>query len=95
MDTSLYEFIDIKPHIEEAIKNGKPVVALESTIITHGMDFPVNLNTAVSVEAMINAHGAIPATIAIINGKIKVGLSHDEMEPLAQNGKEAIKCSRR
>ena len=102
MDSSLKNLIDIQPEIAEAISKGKPVVALESTIITHGfhfsklgMDFPVNLNTAVSVEAMISAHGAVPATIALINGRIKVGLTHEEMEPLAQDGKSAVKCSRR
>ena len=66
--------IDYSIEVEQAIKNNDPLVALESTIITHGMPWPENLNTAKAVEAIVRDNGATPATIAIINGVIKVGL---------------------
>lgn len=65
--------------MEEALKLGKPVVALESTIITHGMEYPLNRDTAFAVEDIVRAQGAVPATIAILNGVIKVGLSKEEI----------------
>jgi pseudouridine-5'-phosphate glycosidase len=72
------------------------VVALESTIITHGMEYPVNRDTAVGVEDIVRAHGAIPATIAIINGVVKIGLDREDIEYLSKEGKIASrKCSRR
>ena len=72
----------IAPEVEAAVGAGRPVVALESTIITHGMPYPQNLDTARAVEAAILAEGAIPATIAVLKGRIKVGLSHADLEAL-------------
>ena len=74
----------------------KPIVALESTIITHGMEYPVNRDTAVAVEQIVRDLGAVPATIAIINGVVKIGLTLDEIEMLSTEGKKnSRKCSRR
>lgn len=75
---------------------GRPVVALESTIITHGMEYPVNRDTALAVEQIVRNGGAIPATIAIINGVVKIGLTNEDIEKLASEGrKNSRKCSRR
>ena len=87
-------FLDLSPEIADALQSGKPVVALESTIITHGMPFPDNAATALAVEAEIRAEGAIPATIAIIEGRLKAGLSAVQIERLGQD-KTVIKASRR
>ena len=76
----LEEYLDIQPEIAEAIKEGKPVVALESTILSHGMPFPENVEFAHKVEKIVRGEGAIPATTAIIAGKLKVGLSSDELD---------------
>ena len=81
------------PGVEEALREGAPVVALESTIITHGMPYPDNLEMARSVEAIIRDEGAVPATIAIINGALHIGLSDNQAEALAQT-KGAMKLSR-
>ncbi len=78
-------FIQIHPEIKEAIEKGKPVVALESTIISHGMPYPQNVKTALEVEAVIRENGAIPATIAILDGKMCVGLDADQLEKLANS----------
>lgn len=94
MELLLDEYIEIKPEVQEAIQQNKPVVALESTIITHGMPYPANVETALEVERIIRENGAIPATMAIINGKIKVGLTKEEIEGLAQE-KKVVKASRR
>jgi len=88
-------YLDINPIIKEAIKNNKPVVALESTIISHGMPYPQNKETALEVERIVRENGAIPATIAILNGKIKVGLTEDEIDYLAKSGTKIVKASRR
>ncbi len=88
-------YLDIKPEIKEALAQNKPVVALESTIISHGMPFPKNFETAILVEKTVRENGAIPATIAIINGKIKVGLEKEEINFLAKEGQKVIKTSRR
>ena len=90
----LEKYLDIKPEIKKALEEGKAVVALESTIISHGMPYPRNVETALNVEQIIRDNGAIPATIAIMDGKLKVGLSKDEIESLGKNS-DAIKCSRR
>ena len=66
------KYLEIKPEVKEALAQGKPVVALESTIISHGMPYPKNVETALNVEKVIREHGVMPATIAIIDGKIKV-----------------------
>ena len=85
----------ISSEIENALKENKPVVALESTIITHGMEYPQNYETAMLVENTIRENGAIPATIAIINGKIRVGLTEDEIKKMATDKKNFEKCTTR
>jgi pseudouridylate synthase len=87
-------YVEIHPTIQKAIFENKPVVALESTIISHGMPYPDNVAMALSVEEVILNEGAIPATIAIINGVIKVGLTHEEIEYLAK-AKDVLKVSKR
>ena len=89
------QFLSISPEVEAALKEGKPVVALESTIISHGMPYPKNVETALNVEKIVRENGAIPATIAIIKGKITVGISKDEIEYLGKKGLEVTKASRR
>ena len=91
----LKKYLSVSPEVQEAIATGKPVVALESTIISHGMPYPQNVETALNVEKIIREAGAIPATIAIIKGKITVGLSPDEIEYLGKKGLKVIKASRR
>ncbi|MGV8833227.1 MAG: pseudouridine-5'-phosphate glycosidase [Devosia sp.] len=88
-------FLSISPDVQQALDAGKPVVALESTIITHGMPYPQNLEMARNVEAVIRQHGAVPATIAIMDGKFCVGISGDDLERLAREGGTAAKASRR
>ena len=89
------KYLDIKSNIKKALAEKKPIVALESTIISHGMPFPQNMETALKVEEIVRSNGAIPATIAILNGKLKVGLSKDEIEYLGKKGTKIIKASRR
>jgi pseudouridine-5'-phosphate glycosidase len=89
------DYIDVSEEVEDALASGKGVVALESTIITHGMPFPQNLDTALAVEAEVRNAGAIPATIAIMQGRLKVGISGDRLENLAERNEEASKASRR
>ncbi len=91
----LNPYLDIHPDIERAIAEGKPVVALESTIISHGMPYPQNVETALRVEQKVRDSGAIPATIAILKGRLKVGLSEEEIGYLGQQGQKAKKTSRR
>jgi pseudouridine-5'-phosphate glycosidase len=86
--------LTLHPEVQEALAVGKAVVALESTIITHGMPYPQNVQTALAVEAVIREAGAVPATIAILDGQIKVGLTADQIAELARR-KDAVKCSRR
>ena len=81
------------PEVRLALENRQPVVALESTIITHGMPYPQNLETAQRVEAEVRAHGAVPATIAVMNGQIHIGLTPEALEALAQ-AKDVMKISR-
>ncbi len=88
-------FLDIAPEVARALEQGKAVVALESTIISHGMPYPWNVETALTVEKTVRDNGAIPATIAILNGRIKVGLSIEELEHLGKSGSDVIKTSRR
>lgn len=88
------EYLDINPEVAEALKLGKPVVALESTIISHGMPYPKNVETALQVEKIIRDNGATPATIAILGGKLKVGLTKEEIEYLGKT-QNVIKTSRR
>lgn len=91
---NLEKYLDITPELQEAIKNGEPVVALESTILSHGMPYPENLSFAAEVEKEIRACGAHPATMALIGGKIKVGLSPEELELMCR-GENVGKVSRR
>jgi pseudouridine-5'-phosphate glycosidase len=88
-------WIDVSNEVQEAIDTGKSVLALESTIITHGMPFPQNLETALQVEQAVRDEGVTPATIAIMDGKLKVGLSQADLETLARTGQQVIKTSRR
>lgn len=88
-------YLDIHPDVAEALANNRPVVALESTIISHGMPWPENAETAKLVEQTVRENGATPATIAIIDGRLKVGLSHEEIDTLAKAGLSVTKCSRR
>ncbi|MFL0246137.1 pseudouridine-5'-phosphate glycosidase [Candidatus Clostridium stratigraminis] len=90
----LEKYLDINPEVEKALKEGKPVVALESTIISHGMPYPKNVETALETERIVRENGSIPATIAILKGRLKVGLTREEIEYLGK-GKEVIKTSRR
>ena len=76
---NLNKYLDIKPEVAEALAAGKPVVALESTIISHGMPYPQNVETALAVERIIRDNGAVPATIAIIGGRLKAGLTAEEI----------------
>jgi pseudouridine-5'-phosphate glycosidase len=85
----------VEPEVAAALERGSPVVALESTIITHGMPFPQNLDMARAVEARVRAAGALPATIAIMSGKLRVGLQPADIEALARAGGSAAKASRR
>ncbi|KAH7925213.1 hypothetical protein BV22DRAFT_1195370 [Leucogyrophana mollusca] len=89
--------IDVHPEVEDALANKKPVVALESTIITHGMPYPTSLEMARSVEDIVRSTGSIPATIALIGGRVKIGLEANELERLADQGPNptAVKLSRR
>ncbi len=89
------KYLDVSPEVAEALAAGKPVVALESTIISHGMPYPRNVETALLVEQTIRENGAVPATIAIIGGRLKAGLSKDEIEYLGKAGTKVAKASRR
>ncbi len=89
------KYLDISPEVSEALASGKPAVALESTIISHGMPYPQNVETALQVESIIRENGAVPATIAIIGGRLKAGLSRDEIEHLGRAGYSVPKASRR
>jgi len=92
---NLNKYLDVAPEVAEAVAAGKPVVALESTIISHGMPYPQNVETALKVEEIIRENGAVPATIAVIGGRLKAGLSKDEIEYLGRKGHEVTKASRR
>ena len=89
------KYLEIHSEVLEALNTGKPVVALESTIISHGMPYPQNVETAKEVENIIRQNGAVPATIAIIKGKLKAGLSPDELDYLGKAGQDVAKVSRR
>jgi pseudouridine-5'-phosphate glycosidase len=91
----LSEILSIHPEVAEALGTGQPVVALESSIISHGAAWPGNVETALQIEGEVRARGAVPATCAVLNGRIKVGLTRDEIEHLAQGGHDVAKVSRR
>ena len=88
-------YIRIKPEVEEALKNGKPVIALESTIISHGMPYPQNVETALQVEKVVRDNGGIPATIGIIDGVGVIGMNEEEIEEFGKRGTQITKVSRR
>jgi len=87
--------LDINPAVAKAIKEGRPVVALESTIISHGMPYPQNVETALQVEAAVRQYGAVPATIGILGGRLKAGLTDPQIRYLGEKGERVIKTSRR
>lgn len=89
------KYLDLSPEVAEALAAGKPVVALESTIISHGMPYPQNVETALMVEKTIRDNGAVPATIAVIGGRLKAGLTPSEIEYLGKKGRAVAKASRR
>ena len=89
------KYLDISPEVKKALDEGRPVVALESTIISHGMPYPRNVETALLVEQTIRDCGATPATNAVIGGRLKAGLSRDEIEYLGKTGRGVAKASRR
>ncbi|MBQ4426864.1 MAG: pseudouridine-5'-phosphate glycosidase [Oscillospiraceae bacterium] len=89
------KYLDIAPEVQKALSENRPVVALESTIISHGMPYPQNVETALNVERIIREAGAVPATCAIIGGRLKAGLSKEEIEHLGKKGYDVPKASRR
>lgn len=89
------KYLDYSAEVREALETGKPVVALESTIISHGMPYPRNVETALMVEEEVRKCGAVPATTAIIGGRLKAGLSREEIEYFGKKGLAITKCSRR
>ena len=89
------KYLDVAPEVAQALAEGRPVVALESTIISHGMPYPKNVETALLVEQTIRDNGAVPATIAVIGGRLKAGLSREEIEHLGKAGRGVAKASRR
>ena len=85
---NLNPYLDVAPEVAAAVAAGKPVVALESTIISHGMPYPQNVETALKVEQIIRDNGAVPATIAILGGRLKAGLTAEEIEYLGKKGQD-------
>ena len=95
MNQFLNPYLSVSPEVREALAENRPVVALESTIISHGMPYPQNVETALNVERIIRENGAVPATIAILHGKLTVGCSPEEIEYLGKKGLAVTKASRR
>lgn len=91
----LKDILVISPEVKKALDENRPVVALESTIISHGMPYPKNVETALNVEKIVRENGAVPATIAIIGGKLTVGITPEEIDYLGKKGLEVTKASRR
>ena len=89
------QYLDVNPEVAQAIAEGKPVVALESTIISHGMPYPQNVETALNVERIVRENGAVPATIAVIGGRLKAGLTPEEIEYFGKKGQAITTASRR
>ena len=89
------QYLDVSPEVAEALAAGKPVVALESTIISHGMPYPQNVETALAVEDIVRQCGAVPATIAVIGGRLKAGCTREDIEHLGRAGLTVTKASRR
>ena len=92
---NMNKYLDIAPEVQQALADGRPVVALESTIISHGMPYPKNVETALLVEQTLRDNGAVPATIAILGGRLKAGLSKEEITYLGKAGRKVAKVSRR
>ena len=92
---NLKKYLDVSPEVQKALDEGRPVVALESTIISHGMPYPKNVETALNVEKIVRENGAVPATIAIIKGKMTVGCTPEQIEYLGKRGLDTPKASRR
>ncbi len=92
---NFHPFLEISPSVTQALQDGQPIVALESTIISHGMPYPDNLETALRVEQTVRENGAVPTTIAILNGKLKAGLTEAEINYLGKTGQDVVKASRR
>lgn len=92
---NLKDILVINPEVQKALDENRPVVALESTIISHGMPYPQNVETALTVEKIVRENGAIPATIAIIGGKLTVGITYEEIDHLGKKGLNVTKASRR
>jgi len=90
----LEKYLDIKSEVKEALINGEPIVALESTIISHGMPYPKNVETALNVENIVRQNGGVPATIGILGGRLKVGLTEEEIKYMGK-AENVIKASRR
>ena len=95
MEDMKNKYLDLSPEVAGALFGGKAVVALESTIISHGMPYPQNVETALRVEETIREGGAVPATIAVIGGRLKAGLTPEEIEYLGKKGRDVTKASRR
>ena len=93
--SDLNGYLDIAPEVAAALAENRPVVALESTIISHGMPYPQNVETALHVESIVREHGAVPATVAVMGGRLRAGLTPDEIDYLGRKGREVIKVSRR
>ena len=91
----MMRYLDVAPEVQKALEAGKPVVALESTIISHGMPYPQNYETALQVEEIIRSEGAVPATCAVLGGRLKAGLRAEEIEYLGKQGQAVTKASRR
>ena len=91
----LNDYMDINPEVKKALEEGRPVVALESTIISHGMPYPQNKDTALKVEEIVRSEGAVPATIAVIGGRLKIGCTPEDIEYLGRKGLAVNKTSRR
>ena len=89
------KFLEFSTEVQKAMDENLPIVALESTIISHGMPYPENVKTALECERIVRDNGSIPATVAILNGKLKVGLSHEEIDFLGKQGHKIMKTSRR
>ena len=92
---NLNKYLDVSPEVAQAVAQNRPVVALESTIISHGMPYPQNVETALKVEQIIRDNGAVPATIAILGGRLKAGCTKEEIEYLGKKGQDVTKASRR
>jgi len=93
--TSIEAYLSVSDEVRDALAASLPVVALESTIISHGMPWPQNVETALKVEEKVREHGAVPATIGILNGRLCAGLCKDQIEAIGRAGQSAVKVSRR